>query len=143
MSSLFRKTLTGAVATLAIGASILASASTASADWRGRGAGFGGGHVFARGGAHHGGFQHGGGHRGWGPGVAAGVIGGLALGAMAAGAAHNYYPAPVYEEPRPVYPAYGYGAYDEDAAPVCHKEWRPVYRSDGHYVRDRQVTICN
>ena len=136
MTSLFRKTLTGAVATLALGAAIMASASPVAADWRGRGGGFGGGRGFGHGGS---------GHGGWGPGVAAGVIGGLALGAIAAGAANNGYPAPIYEEPRPYYPGngYAYGAYDADAGPVCHKEWRPVYRWDGQYLRDRQATVCD
>ncbi len=73
------------------------------------------------------------GHRGWGGGgaVAAGVFGGLALGALAASAAQPVYAAPVYG------PAgYGYG-------PVCHNEWRPIYRGDGLYLRDRLVRVCD
>lgn len=72
-----RKTLTGAVAALALGATVAASATPAAADWRG----------------YH--------HRGNGGAVAAGVIGGLALGALAAGAATaapRYY-APAYAAP--------------------------------------------
>lgn len=56
--------------------------------------------------------------------VAAGVIGGLALGAIAAGAASNAYAAPV--APGYAYPAYGYA--------------RPVYYGGGCYeVRRRYV----
>jgi hypothetical protein len=80
---------------------------------------------------------HGG--RGWGGGaLAAGVIGGMALGAMAASAAR---PAYAYE---PAYaPAYApaYVPYD-GYEPVCYRAWRPVYRSDGTYLRDKLVRVC-
>jgi hypothetical protein len=79
-----RKTISGAVAALALTATVAASATPAAADWRGHRGGWGGGH---RGGA-----------------IAAGVIGGLALGALAAGSTRAYaaptYYAPAYE---PVY----------------------------------------
>ena len=42
-----------------------------------------------------------------------------------------------YPAPAPVYAdeAYGY-------APTCRRVWQPVYRSDGHYIRDRLVRVC-
>ena len=113
MSTLFRKILTGTVAAAGIGA-MIAATSTPAAAW-----GYG--------------------HRGWGgPGpVIAGAIGGFALGALAAGAGRPYYAAPAYAEPVYTPPvSYDYG-------PVCHQEWRPVYRSDGLYLRDRLVRVCD
>jgi hypothetical protein len=80
-----RKTLTGAVAALALGATVAASATPAAADWRG----------------HHGGRNGGA--------IAAGVIGGLALGALAAGSAYGsprYY-TPSYATPVYAGPSYG------------------------------------
>src|SRR4051794_6248551 len=81
MTDLLRKSLMGCVTALSLGAMVAASATPAAADWHGR--------------------------RGWGGGgggaVAAGIIGGLALGAIAAGASRHAYAAPVYEAPAPVY----------------------------------------
>ena len=83
------------------------------------------------------------GHRGgWGGGaIAAGVLGGLALGAVAASAAQPRYAyAPTYA------PAYDPGYVQDEGygyEPVCYKTWRPVYRSDGTYLRDRLVRVCN
>ncbi len=96
-----------------------ASSTPASAQWRG----------------HRGG--------GWGPGIAAGVIGGLALGAIVAGSARPAYgyAEPAYVEPQPYYPRPAYA--QEAYGPVYHREWRPVYRVDGSYVRDRLVRVCN
>ena len=118
MTAILRKSLTGAVAAVGIAATVFAASTPASAQWRGHGHGWGG------------------------PGIAAGIIGGLAIGALAASAArpaYGYAPAPVYVDPgyAPAYadPGYGY-------TPVCHKEWRPVYRADGTYVRDRLVSVC-
>ena len=121
MNAYLRKSLTGAVAAAGLAATVLVTSAPASAQWRGH--------------------RHG----GWGPGIAAGVVGGLALGALAAGAARPAYgyPAPVYVDPgyypapAPVYAdeAYGY-------APTCRRVWQPVYRSDGHYIRDRLVRVC-
>ena len=70
-----RKILTGGLAALTLGMTVAATATPADAQWRG---GWGGG--------------WGGYHRGWGgPGPwAAGAIGGLALGAIAAGAYNGY-----------------------------------------------------
>ncbi len=116
MSTLLRKTFTGVVAAVSLGA-MVAATSTPAAAW-----GYG--------------------RRGWGggPGIAAGVIGALAVGAIAASAARPAYATPVYG-----YPAYGPPvAYDTDGyAPVCHREWRPLYTSDGVYLRDRLVRVCD
>lgn len=62
--------------------------------------------------------------------VAAGVIGGVALGALAAGAARPYYrPAPYYAAPAPVY-----------YRPRCHWEGRRVW--DGWGWRWGRVRVC-
>ena len=85
------------------------------------------------------------GHRGgWGGGaIAAGVIGGLTLGDIAAGSAR---PAYAYE---PAYaPAYDPGYYSPGYVaeggyePVCYKAWRPVYTTNGAYLRDKLVRVC-
>ena len=78
--STFSRALRGGALIAAIGLGTVAlSASDASAQYR----------------------RHGGG--GWGPGVAAGVLGGVAAGAIIAGAAnpypYSYSPAPVYAPP--------------------------------------------
>src|SRR5665213_2134573 len=75
----FKKAIAGGVTATILATSVVAlSSTTASAQWRGRG--------------------------GWGgPGIAAGVIGGLAVGALAAGAYNRPYYAPA--------PAYGYYPY--------------------------------
>lgn len=80
----FRKILTAGMAALTLGATI---AAATPADAFGR-RGFGGAPGFHGGYAYRGGW----GHRGWGgPGPwVAGAIGGLALGAVAAGAYNNY-----------------------------------------------------
>jgi len=77
-------------------------------------------------------------------GVAAGVVGGLAAGAIIGGAIANS--RPVYVEPAPVYayppppPAYaeppGYGD-----GPVCHIERQQVW--DGYGYRTRRVQVCD
>ncbi len=61
---------------------------------------------------------------GWGPGpaVAVGVLGGMALGAAAAGAANG--------------PYYGPG-------PGCWMELRPVYDAYGNFLGRRRVRICH
>ncbi|MGE3245412.1 MAG: hypothetical protein AB7F96_05440 [Beijerinckiaceae bacterium] len=62
--------------------------------------------------------------------VAAGVVGGLAIGALAAGAARPYYrPAPVYVAPAPVY---------VDAP--CYWERQRVW--DGWGWRIQRVRVC-
>lgn len=108
--SKFQKTLAGALAALTLGAGIIAASTPAEAQWRR--------------GYHRG---------GWGAPVAAGVIGGLALGAIAAQAAPRYhYPAYGYGY-RPVYPAYAYG---------CFRERRPAYDRWGNFAGYRLVRVC-
>ena len=106
-----RKILTGAIAATSLGA-MVAATSTPAAAW---------------------GYRHG----GWGgPGIAAGIIGGIAAGALIAGATRPAYAAPVYGEPVYVEPGpYGY-------APECRIVRRPVYR-DGYYVGYRAVRDCD
>ncbi len=74
------------------------------------------------------------GHRGGAP-IAAGIIGGLALGALAAGSANAYH------APRPYYapPAYGaaYGAYGG-----CHLERQSVHDRWGRFAGWRRVRVC-
>jgi hypothetical protein len=112
--STIRKTISGTIAALALGATVLASATPASADWRGH-------------------RRHGGGG-GWGAPVAAGIIGGLALGALAASSARaqtrTYYaPAPAYV------PSYSYGG--------CYDMEKPVYNRWGEFRGYRLVTVCD
>jgi hypothetical protein len=113
ISTLVRGTITA----LALGATVLATATPASADWRGN--------------RRHGG--HGGGHGGA---IAAGIIGGLALGALAAGAARadtrrSYYaPAPAYA---PI-ESYSYGG--------CYDIEKPAYNRWGQFMGYRLVTVC-
>lgn len=93
-----RKALTGAIAALALCATVAASSTTAEAGWRGHRRGGNGGAI------------------------AAGIIGGLALGALAAGSAYasprysRSYVTPAYAEPdygscytqdRPAYDRWG------------------------------------
>lgn len=88
----FRKTIAAGLAALTLGAAVATTATPASAfDRHNAGsAQWGGGHRWAGGGAWAG--REGWRHRGWGgPGpYVAGAIGGLALGAIAAGAANSY-----------------------------------------------------
>lgn len=99
-----RKIIAGGVAALTLGATVAATATPADAQWRGRG-GWGGG-----------GWGH---HRGWGgPGPwAAGAIGGLALGALAAGAYNG---------------GYGYGCVAR----------QPVYDNWGNFRGYRRVSVA-
>jgi hypothetical protein len=112
-----RSLLTGTITALALGATVLVTATPASADWRGH--------------RRHGG--HGGGK---GAAIAAGIIGGLALGALAAGAARadtrrSYYaPAPAYA---PV-ESYSYGG--------CYDMEKPAYNRWGQFLGYRLVTVC-
>ncbi len=98
-----RKTIVGGAAALAITAGVAAASSPAEARWR-----------------HHG---------GWGAPVAAGVIGGLALGAVAAQAAGPRYYGYGYGYPAPVYGA-------------CFNRRRPVYDAWGNFAGYRVVRIC-
>lgn len=113
MTTILRKSMMGAIAALSLGATLAATATPAAADWRGRG------------GYHQG--WGGGGHRGWGAPVAAGVIGALALGAIAANSGRRY-----------AEPAYAAG-YDED----CYRQDRPTYDRWGRFVGYRAVNVCN
>lgn len=74
-------------------------------------------------------------------GVAAGVVGGLAAGAIIGGAIANaqpryYEPAPVYVAPPP--PA---RVYVEDEGPICHVERQRFW--DGYGWRSRRVEVCD
>ena len=68
-------------------------------------------------------------------GVAAGVVGGLAAGAIVGSAIANS--RPVYVEPAPVYvappPPY--------EGPICHIERQQVW--DGYGYRTRRVQVCD
>ena len=74
-------------------------------------------------------------------GVAAGVVGGLAAGAIVGSAIANS--RPVYVEPAPVYvappPVYVEPEYAE--GPVCRSERQRVW--DGYAYRTRRVEICD
>ena len=111
-----RKTVIGGLAALTLAAGVTALSAPAEARWHGRGWG--------------------------GPGVAAGVIGGLAVGAFAA-QAYN----------RPYYPAYGYGyapSYGSGYgyAPAysyghgCFNQRRPAHDRWGNFVGYRFVRVC-
>ena len=112
-----RKALSSTITALVLGATVIVSATPASADWR----------------SNH---RHGG-RGGNGGAIAAGIIGGLALGALAAGAARadtrrSYYaPAPAYA---PV-ESYSYGG--------CYDIEKPAYNRWGQFVGYRLVTVCD
>ena len=75
-------------------------------------------------------------------GVAAGVVGGLAAGAIVGSAIANSRP-PVYVEPAPVYappPVYAEPPAYVDG-PVCHTERQQVW--DGYAYRMRRVQVCD
>lgn len=76
-------------------------------------------------------------------GVAAGVVGGLAAGAIIGGAIANaqpryYEPAPVYVAPPPPPPR----VYYEDDGPICHVERRRVW-VEGYGWRSRRIEVCD
>ena len=76
--------------------------------------------------------------------VGAGVIGGLAAGAIIGSAIANsgpryYEPAPLYAAPPP--PAYHVEPPDYVDGPVCHIERRQVW--DGYGYRTRRVEVCD
>jgi hypothetical protein len=114
-----RKALTGTITALVLGATVITSATPASADWRGQ-------------------RRHGGHSGGKGGAIAAGIIGGLALGALAAGAARADTRRSYYYAPAPAYvPAYSYsygGCYDIE---------KPAYNRWGQFLGYRLVTVCD
>ena len=78
-------------------------------------------------------------------GVAAGVVGGLAAGAIIGGAIANsqpryYEPAPVYEAPPPPPPGY-YEVEPADVGPVCHTVRRRIFVEGVGYRWSREE-IC-
>ena len=75
------------------------------------------------------------GGRGRGAAIGLGVLGGVAAGALIAGAArpgYGYYDGPVYGDP----------AYVVDDGPVCRIERRKVYLDDVTY-KIRRVRVCD
>src|SRR5262245_54275250 len=102
-----KKTLTCLFAVATIAAALAATATDASAQWRGRGWG----------GGWHGGWRGG----GWGPGIAAGVVGGAVIaGAIIASRPPGYVVYPSYAQP-----VYG---------PGCYWASQPVYDGLGGVV---------
>ena len=71
-------------------------------------------------------------------GVAAGVVGGLAAGAIIGSAIANS--GPVYAGPPPPPPSAVY--YDDDDAPVCHVERRRVW-VEGYGWSHRRIEVCD
>lgn len=121
MTTAFRKTLVPALAALVAAAGLITlTTSNAEAGWRGRGFGHPGGFV-----QRHHGFRGGA--------VAAGVIGGLALGAVAAHAARPRYYAPSHSYEADYAPAYG----------GCFKQAQPVYDNWGNFAGYRKIRVCN
>ncbi len=109
-----RKALTGTIAALALGATVLATATPADAGWRSQ-------------------RHNGGGRGGNGGAIAAGIIGALALGALAAGATRSQ--ARPYYSPSPAYaPAY--------SADECYDVEKRVYNRWGQFLGYRMVTVC-
>ncbi|WP_091676212.1 hypothetical protein [Methylocapsa palsarum] len=129
-----------ALAALAIGSAALPTPADAQArygrrgvyagGWHGGGGGWHGRGWQGGGGYWRGGRWYGGGGYNWGAPVAAGVIGGLALGALAAGAANPYGYAPGY--------GYGYAP----AYGGCSLQNQPAYDGWGNFVGYRQVRVC-
>lgn len=75
-------------------------------------------------------------------GIAAGVVGGLAAGAIigSALAGPRYYePEPVYVAPPPPPPR---RVYIEDDGPICHVERRRVW-VEGYGWRSRRIEVCD
>jgi hypothetical protein len=97
-----RKLMAGLLAISTLGAAMTLNTGAAEAYWRG-----------------------GGWRGGWGPGIGLGVVGGLAAGALVAGAARPYY----YDGP---------GYYEGG----CRLVRRPVTLDDGSY-RMARVRVCN
>ncbi|MBG0808789.1 hypothetical protein IY145_05325 [Methylosinus sp. H3A] len=90
--------------------------------WGHHGGGWGHGGGYGRPGWGYGGYGHHG--SGWGAPVAAGVLGALAVGAVAAAASQPYYGG-----------GYGYGG--------CYPANQPVVDGWGNVVAYRRVQVCN
>ncbi len=136
MRNMVSKAVVASVAALALGASLVATAEPAAAQWHGGGGGWHGG-----GGGWHGGGWRGAGwggrgvwHNGywrggnwyggwWGP----AAVGALAVGALAAGAAYPYYG--------------GYGGYDYGYPNGCVQN-RPLYAPNGAWIGNGPVNVC-
>jgi hypothetical protein len=69
--------------------------------------------------------------------VAAGIVGGLAVGALIASSRPAYASGPVYVAD-PYYAPHPYPAY----RPYCYRSWQPVYDGWGRYVGERRVKVC-
>jgi hypothetical protein len=102
--SIVRKTLVAGLAGLTLAAGVAGSAAPAAAWYNG----------------------------GWGAPVAAGVLGGLAAGAIIGSATHPYGYGPGY---------YGYAP--EPVYNPCYRERRPVYDANGYFAGYRVVRVCN
>jgi len=126
--STLRKTMTGAAVALAFAGPLALASTEASAGGRWR--------------------HHSGGN--WAGPAMAGLIGGLALGAIASSASrrsyvdygHSYYPAGGYYPTGGYYPAGGYGGEAGYGAMSCVKERRPAYDEWGRFLGYQKVRVC-
>ncbi|MBX9757734.1 MAG: hypothetical protein K2Y29_03085 [Beijerinckiaceae bacterium] len=119
-----RKTFTAAFAALAVSASTLATMGGAEAGQR----------------RYH---YHGGGYNNGGA-VVAGVVGALALGAIAASASRRSYGYDAGYGYAPAYSGgYGYSDYAPAYQAQCYNQKQRVYDNWGNYVGKQIVRVCN